>query len=212
MKRPLTIGFLLLSLAGHAQKRFSEGTITYEVTTFESGNAIGSPSTAVHYLKGSHVRMDMIGKLGSSMAIFDGREGSGALVKTFGEQRILIPVNKQEWGDRNSYLDALDFVRLDTTIEILGYPCQRAVAEVAGSSKVVAFYTSDIIMENTDTRVQFGNLPGMVLLYRYEREKVVVEFRAKSVFFDPVPIQKFDIPSKGYRIMDYQESKLLGLK
>jgi hypothetical protein len=52
-----------------------------------------------------------------------------------------------------------------------------------------------------------GDLPGLVLSYEFQSGLTRVVYTTKELNFDPVPIQKFDIPSSGYRILSYSESK-----
>jgi hypothetical protein len=35
----------------------------------------------------------------------------------------------------------------------------------------------------------------------------MVLYMATAINFDPVPVQKFDVPSSGYRVLSYEESK-----
>jgi hypothetical protein len=47
----------------------------------------------------------------------------------------------------------------------------------------------------------------MVLQFSYTKEKMMVVYTATAINFDPVPIQKFDLPSSGYRVLSYEDSK-----
>jgi hypothetical protein len=47
----------------------------------------------------------------------------------------------------------------------------------------------------------------MVLEFSYTKGNTMVVYTATSINFDPVPIQKFDVPSSGYRVLSYEESK-----
>ncbi|MEY4728659.1 MAG: hypothetical protein RLZZ390_1183, partial [Bacteroidota bacterium] len=41
----------------------------------------------------------------------------------------------------------------------------------------------------------------------YQKGTTKVVYTGINLNFDPVPIQRFDIPSSGYRILSYAESK-----
>ena len=75
------------------------------------------------------------------------------------------------------------------------------------STVMNVFYTREISTENPEVDSQFGTLPGMVLEFSYSKGNTMVVYTATSINFDPVPIQKFDVPSSGYRVLSYEESK-----
>jgi hypothetical protein len=62
-------------------------------------------------------------------------------------------------------------------------------------------------LDNNDTEFQMGDIAGLVLSYEYITDEMRVIYMARSLNFDPVPIQKFDIPNAGYRVLSYAESK-----
>jgi hypothetical protein len=75
------------------------------------------------------------------------------------------------------------------------------------STVVGIFFTREISTENPEVDSQFGSLPGMALQFSYTKGNMMVVYTATAINFDPVPIQKFDIPSSGYRVLSYEESK-----
>ena len=209
MKRSLLILSLLIGSWALAQKRFSEGIISFTVETAIDGVSNGETLNGVCFFKGAHYRSTLSSNLGSSSTIFDTREGIGAVFHEFGTQKVLVNLNRDQWADRNSLLKSKEiaFVLTGDTASILGYTCKKAVALLSDSSKIEVMYTPDIIPENTDTEWQFQQLNGLVLSVSMSKTSATVSFKATALTFDPVPIQRFDIPSSGYRIMDYGESK-----
>jgi hypothetical protein len=69
------------------------------------------------------------------------------------------------------------------------------------------WYTPEVVLDNNDTEFQMGDIPGLVLSYVYIIDETRVIYMARSLNFDPVPIQKFEIPNAGYRILSYADSK-----
>ena len=90
---------------------------------------------------------------------------------------------------------------------MIGFSCRRANAILKDSTSIVVFYTKEISTENPEVDSQFGSLPGMALQFSYTKGNTMVVYAATAISFDPVPIQKFDIPTSGYRVLSYEESK-----
>jgi GLPGLI family protein len=205
----LSLVILLWSVASAVvgQKRLSEGSISFSVLTFKDGQQIGDSLIAQHYFKGAHTRTDLVGSSGKTVTIYDSREEFGAIVRDFGSQRILIPLDALSWKDKNAWYKPDSIVYLKEQQTILAYPCTKALINLADGSIIVVWYTTAIIPENKDTEFQMGDLPGLVLSYEFQSGLTRVVYTTKELNFDPVPIQKFDIPSSGYRILSYSESK-----
>jgi GLPGLI family protein len=209
MKSALLILSLLIGSWAWAQKRFSEGLISFNVETEVNGVKEDLSLKGVCFFKGAHYRSNLISSRGTSTTIFDAREGMGAVFHDFGSQKVLVPLNREQWADKNRLLKNKELVFSFTgdTTHLLGYNCQKAVALLEDSSKVEILFTTEIVPENTDTEWQFQQLGGLVLSVKMVNREATVIFKASALSFDPVPIQKFDIPNSGYRILDYTESK-----
>jgi len=190
-----------------AQKRFSEGTIVFTVSTFVDGKKIADDATAVHMTKGGHVRSEMSSSIGKSITIFDTREGKGAVIRELGSQKMLIPLNRENWAETNAKFQNLSYSFLEDSKELIGFKCSSAKAILNDSTILSVFYTKEISTENPEVYSQFGSLPGMALQYSYTKGSTMVIYTATSINFDPVPVQKFDVPSSGYRVLGYEESK-----
>jgi hypothetical protein len=202
----LIISFFCLSQL-NAQKRFSEGTIGYNVTMTSAGIVTPGETISLQMIKGGHYRSELTSDVGKTTTIYDISEAAGAILREFGTQKIMIPLGKKEWDLREQKKGTTNFKILEETKEILGYTCSKAVAEKADGERIVLFFTKEIIPENRDMELQFQQLPGFVLEYQSMQGDFTVDYKAKFLNFDPVPIQKFDLPKSGYRIMEYTEKK-----
>jgi hypothetical protein len=207
MKKFLLPIFFFAVAPSVAQKRFSEGTIVFTVSTFIDGTKIADDATAVHMTKGGHVRSEMSSSIGKTITIFDTREGKGAVIRELGSQRILIPLNRANWAETNEKFQNLVYAFSEDSITLIGFKCNRANAILKDSTVIGVFYTREISTENPEVDSQFGTLPGMALQYSYTKGNTMVVYTATAINFDPVPIQRFDIPSSGYRVLSYEESK-----
>lgn len=189
----------------NAQKRFSEGTIGYSVTMTSGGVITPGETVSLQMIKGGHYRSELTSDVGKTTTIYDVSEAAGAILREFGTQKIMIPLGKKEWDLREQKKGIDNFKFLDETKEILGYTCSKAVVEKADGTSIVLFFTKEIIPENRDMELQFQQLPGFVLEYESKQSDFSVNYKAKFLNFDPVPIQKFDLPKSGYRIIEYTE-------
>ena len=55
----------------------------------------------------------------------------------------------------------------------------------------------------------FSSLPGVVLEYSILSGKTTFKYTLADINFDAVPSSKFDFPKTGYRVMTYEENKML---
>jgi len=207
MKRFLLSMLFFAVIPSIAQKRFSEGTIEFKVATFVDGIKIGEDARAVQMTKGGHLRSEMNSSIGKTITIFDAREGKGAVIRELGSQKILVPLNRENWAETNAKFQDLKYAFLKDSMELIGFKCSKANAMLKDSTVMNVFFTREISTENPEVDSQFGTLPGMVLEFSYTKGNTMVVYTATSINFDPVPIQKFDVPSSGYRVLSYEDSK-----
>lgn len=201
-----------VGLAGSAtaQKLLSEGTIQYDVTVQTGTNNpkmadVFDGATALVLIKGSHSRSELNSAIGNSITIYDSRTGNGVVMREFGAQKLLIRMNRQNWMDRNKKFEGISFTKTGETKKIAGYQCEQAIGKLSDGTSFTVYYTTEIKVENRDYDAQFKNLPGVPLEFESTVSGIKVKYSASRVSFDPVPIQRFEIPTAGYREMTYDE-------
>ena len=207
----LTIAVLFTTGLVQAQKLLSEGTIQYDVTVQTGSNDpkmadVFDGAVAMVLVKGSHSRSELKTAIGNSVTIYDSKSGSGVVMREFGSQKLLIRMNRDNWVDKNKKYDGISFTKTGETKKIAGYNCEQAVAKLTDGSSFTVFYTSEIRLENREYDAQFKNLPGVPLEFESNVSNIKVKYSATRISFDPVPIQRFEIPTSGYREMTYEES------
>jgi len=151
----------------------------------------------------------MVSPLGTTVTILDARNNTGAVLKEYGNQKLLIKMAKEDWIDINNKYAGIVFTPQNETKTIAGYSCQKAVAKLKDGSVFTVFYTKELITENKDYDYQFKNLPGLPLEYESSMGALKVKYTASKIAFDPIPMQKFSLPVSGYRQLTYAESKQL---
>ena len=207
MKSFYLLLFLSIAHFGSAQKIFSEGTVTYQVVTFINGQSIPGEVKSTQSVKGAHTRVELSNSMGKTTTIYDSRDGEGAILRDFGSQKIMIPFTKVEMESKNKKYDQLVSEYSDQAKEIVGYQCRKATAQLADGTKIEVYFSKDLISDNTDIGFQFGRIPGLALEFTSTNANATVTYTASSISFDPIPIQLFDLPSSGYRILGYEESQ-----
>lgn len=208
---------LLLALAARAgaQKTFSEGVITYDISVQTGASSPGLAdmfhgAKAVLYLRGNLSRSELNSALGSTVTIFDHRAGNGVVLREFGSQKLLIRMNQANWDDKNSKYEGIKFKPTGERKTIAGYPCEKADAVLTDGSTFTVYYSKELVPENSFYEPQFAELPGMAMEYESRQGDLTVRYSASKVSFDPVPMQRFEIPKAGYRELSYEESKKKG--
>jgi hypothetical protein len=207
MRLSLFILFLAITSVVVGQKRLSEGSLVFEVVTTKKDLLVGDTLIAQHLFKGAHSRTEISGAAGSSITLYDSREGLGAIVREFGSQKILIPLDTASWSDKNAWYRASSISYSTDEQKLLGYACKKATIKLLAGGLLQIWFTPEVVLDNNDTEFQMGDIAGLVLSYEYITDEMRVIYMARSLNFDPVPIQKFDIPNAGYRVLSYAESK-----
>jgi GLPGLI family protein len=214
-------GFLLSTvlvfLAGAvmAQKKISEGTISYDIvinTASEKTQAADffDGATSTVYLKGPKSRVEMVSSLGTQSTIIDGSKNTIAIIKEFGEQKYIITMTPEEYRAANARQSNVTFTYNEDEKTILGYKCKKAIGKLPSGATFSVWYTPDLVPENKDFQSVNQALPGLAMEYESAIGKMQVTYTVSKISLSPVPAAKFDLPKTGYRVMTYKESQ--GLK
>lgn len=210
MKRHVLF-FLLLSVvaASFAQKRFSEGVISYSVTTVLGADTVDAGMRYTETIKGWHYRADLFSDLVQVATFFDTREDTGALIKTVGTNEILTPLTRANWNEINSRFINASYETTSQQKEVLGFACTLAKAVLKDGTQMEVYFTPALSSDNAELSIRFTQLRGMVLEFTAKTGNTSVTYTAVSLSFDPVPIQRFDLPASDFKILGYEESKQL---
>jgi hypothetical protein len=211
----LYCGLLVLGKAG-AQKSVSELTLVYDYSSRPVGDssmARDSVQSATHtvYIKGNKSRSETTSSFFTSTTLFDRNTGFGVILREVNGQKLLIRMNPDNWAERNRMYDGIVYRNTNETREIAGYKCIRAVGQTRFGATITVYYTLEIIPENRQYDPIFRNLEGLPLDYELTNGKVLIHYRIARINVNPVPVSKFDVPSSGYREMNYDDSKKMNL-
>jgi len=213
MKQFFSLAALFLFfLPATAQKKFSEGTISYDIVintgTDKPQNAdFLDGATSAVYIKGPKTRTEMVSPLGTQSTIFDGKNNI-VILKEYGEQKYMIHLKPEDWKDANRRYEQVTFTYdRDASKTILGYACSKAVGKLADGTTFTVWYTTDLIPENKEFQYANRDLPGLALEYETTMGNMKVTYTVSKISFSPVPAARFDIPKAGYRVITYADSK-----
>ncbi len=89
------------------------------------------------------------------------------------------------------------------SVSILDYTCKKAVLQLKDGTQVIVYFTTAIMPSVREYEYIFKDVPGFVLGYEMQDVTGLKKvFRATQInLYNPVPASKFDIPTKGYRII-----------
>lgn len=200
------------------RKAVAELTLVYDYSAVTADSAGGvskgdGGANAVHtiYIKGHMSRSEMANSLFSSTIIFDGNTGFGVILKEVSGQKLLIRMNPDNWAERNRQYEGIVFANTKETKDIAGYSCIKAIGQMLNGTTISVWYTRNLVPETRSYDPIFRTLDGLPLEYELAKGKMRIRYRVSSISFNPVPASKFDIPSGGFREMNYEESKKLNV-
>ena len=210
---PLFLSVLLAATGLHAQKKFSEGTISYDIvintgSDKPKGADYLNGTTVANYLKGGRSRTDMVSPLGTLTTLQDSARRSVVILKEFGEQKYMITLTPDDWKDANKKFEDISYT-YDASAEktIMGYVCKKAIGHLKDGTTYTVWYTPDLVPEYRSFQYEMRSLPGLALEYEVDTNGQKVTYTVSKISFSPVPASKFDLPKSGFRIVTYAESK-----
>lgn len=212
-------GFLLLTglictVVSFAQKKLTEGVIQYDIVINtgsdkpQAADFLDGATTTV-YLKGNKSRSEMVSSLGTQATVIDGAKNSYVILKDYGSQKYMINLTPENWKEMNNKYQGVQYTLLDSTKQILGYTCKKAVGKLSDGTPVRVWYTPDVVVDNQNFNMLSQTLPGLAMEYEAAMGNMNITYTVSKLTFTTVPMAKFDLPRAGYRVMSYEESKKL---
>lgn len=210
MKRLNVAGALvgtMFCMTASAQKTVADATISYSVSS-QGGAAKNDAldgATSVVYLRTGLSRVDMTSTLGKETTIYDSKVGTGAILKEYSGQKLMVTLTKDNWVLKNARFDGVVFETTAETKQVAGYNCKKATAKLKEGS-VTVYYAPDISLSNKDALPLFKTLAGLPVQYELQNGGMTFIYTLTKIDFNPVPAAKFDYPKSGYRVMTYDEN------
>lgn len=208
-KNILFILLTFFTISTFAQKVMSEGTIVYKVMV-TNGKEVPGIADAFDgarlsvFMKGSHVRSDFKSKLRLQSTLYDGKTGMAVILKESGAEKYLIQLSADQWGHYNRKYEGVQFIDAGETKTILGYECRKAEGTMKDGGKIIVYYSPDMVPLTRGYEYSFKELAGLALAYEVTSGKITVKYEAESLQFTPVTSSRFDVPTSGYKMLNYQ--------
>lgn len=195
-----------------SSKKLTEATISYDIVINTNNSKpqaadLLDGATSVIYLKGNSSRSEMISSLGTQATVIEGKTGNVTVLKNYGEQKYMIKLTPDNWKESNKKYEGITFTYLNEYKKIAGYDCQKAIGRLSDSTTFTVYFTKDLVPVNKDFEYINKNLPGLAMMYEAVQGNRIVTYTVSSINFNPVLQSKFDLPTSGYRVMTYEESK-----
>lgn len=203
---------LLFVFPSSAQKVLNEGTLVYTMSV-ETGSNVPKMAdmldgaTTTIYLKGNQSRSELVSSLGSEATIYNASTGKGVILKDYSGQKLMITLSAQNWEDNNRKYAGIAFDNTGESLVIAGFNCRKAIAKLKNGTSFTVYYTTDVTPANKSYDSQFKTLPGLPVQYEMESGKMNFKFTLSKVSYNPVASSKFEIPTSGYRVLTYEETK-----
>ncbi|WP_288095418.1 hypothetical protein [Hydrotalea sp.] len=191
------------------QRTVAECTIHFQnvIDLNQSDNPYSAANEVVHktvYIKGNNSRVNVVSPSYQISTIIDQSTGKVVVLRSFGNNKYMTVLTKTQWVAANKKFAGIQFVPLPDTKTILGYNCKKAQLLLQDSSVYTLYYATAIVPSVKDFEYEFKDVPGFVLEYQAEdNKKNKVHFIATKISLDPVLLSEFELPTKGYRIINY---------
>ena len=191
-----------------AQQRIvAECTVVYKVEPHDaSDGSMRQKATKTVYIKSNNARIDLVAPAYAQSTIYNKSTGMATVLRSFGEDKYMTSLNAKQWRKLNMPLDSMQIQLTTDSISVLDYSCKKALLQLKNGTTVTVYYTTAIIPSVRDYEYMFKDIPGFVLGYEMVDDLgLKTIFRATQInLYNPVAASKFDIPTKGYRILSVE--------
>lgn len=201
--------FLAFQMAMAQQRIVAECTVVYKVESQDGSDAsMRQKATKTVYIKSNNARIDLVAPTYAQTTIYNKTTASATVLRSFGEDKYITPLNSAQWRKVNAPLDSVQIQITGDSISILDYTCKKAVLLLKDGSQVIVYFTTTIIPSVREYEFLFKDIPGFVLGYEMKNaEGKITVFRATQInLYNPVSASRFDIPTKEYRMLKVDAS------
>jgi GLPGLI family protein len=194
-------------MATAQQRIVAECTVVYKVESHDaSDGSMRQKATKTVYIKSNNARIDLVAPAYAQSTIYNKSTGMATVLRSFGEDKYMTSLNAKQWRKLNMPLDSMQIQLTTDSISVLDYSCKKALLQLKNGTTVTVYYTTAIIPSVRDYEYMFKDIPGFVLGYEMVDDLgLKTIFRATQInLYNPVAASKFDIPTKGYRILSVE--------
>ncbi len=205
----LTILCLWINVAAFAQRSVSDAKITYKMELppeMAQTDAMLQDSRFIQYMRGHMSRIDINFNIVNYTYLINARDETMTTLIDQHGAKYLIRGNKEQFEKDLKQYEGTKFVDQQEVMEIAGYKCKKAIAQLPDGSTYVVYYTPDLVPENKRYNQRFANLNGMALEFEIPTKTgAKIKVTATKVELIPIPASYFDVPKSGYKEVSQQE-------
>ncbi len=200
--------FSLVAINAQNIKVLAECTVSYSIQLQETNTTTPATeatknATKTLFIKGNQSRVDLVSPSFSQSIIFDKALGNAVILREIGNNKFITKLDNAKWKGLNAKFEGLVVKELNEKKVILGYECKKAILELKDGSAFTVYYATSIIPSVKEFEYQFKDIPGFVLEYEsQEQNGQKVKYIATTINLNPVSINKFDIPTSGFRVLN----------
>lgn len=211
MNKSITLTSILIFLftVAYTQNLLNDAVLKYSLHYESSSTHDMLLSSWVVYLKGDQSRTDLISSSGTETIIYDAKNGKGVLLRSYSNQNLMVNLDQNEWEQLNKEFVKLKYNSTDEKILVNGYLCRKAESE--GARRVTVYYTEDYMLYNVNYKLSFPNLKGLpvriIISGNDDEHKKSAVYDLEKLDTDILPVNTFDHPKSGYRILNFSELK-----
>lgn len=184
-------------------KIVADCTVSFSITEEGKNDPVFKNAVKTLYLKGKLIRTDLESPAFNQSVIYDDNTGTAVVLKEIGANKYITTLSEAAYKKQNERFEGMQLVFENESKTILGYECKKATAKLKDGSSFSVFYATAIIPSAPENPYQFKNIPGFVLEYesRENGKTGTITYTATKINLSPVPASRFEIPSKGYRVL-----------
>jgi GLPGLI family protein len=199
---------------GFFKDKTTEGTIEYDVTYPGIGAdnmmAAGLPDKATYKFKKESSITEFSGMMGLIRIAYiaDGDKKSAHQTLNLIDQKYDSELNTAQINEVNKEF-VKDAKPVSGSKEIAGYKCKKAEITLSDGTKIEAWYTTDLGMENINWCNPYFQIKGVMMEFQMQKYNVTMKLVAKTVTKDAVNDADFTIPTDYKKITIKEQNKIL---
>ncbi len=199
---------LWMGTSATAQRVVADCTLTFSINVddgtvdAEVAKSLKASTMSV-YIRGNDSRSDLMSPTFSQSLIYDKTTGAAIVLREFGNNKFMTKLDAKGWVALNKKYEGMNLQLINETKSILGYECKKAVIQLKDGSSFSLFYATAIIPSVREFEYQFREVPGLVLEFEsVDEQQKKIRYTASKLNLSPVQASRFDIPTKGYRLLN----------
>lgn len=201
-----------ITLTGQEQRKepIKSATITYATTVKGNVDPMVQKSIDKMVMKisfhGEFMKVTQTNSYGFSTVISDSKKNESLLLSSIMGQKVAVRLSNEELDQLESRDDDFQAEYEETGRMIAGYPCFKAT--IISDTKLILFYTEEILPENENFKYSYRDLLGFPLEIITTEQDAEFKFTATKVETPALESFEFEVP-EGFSLIDFATYKIM---